>query len=1091
MRTSPICVAALLALPAALLVSSLVAQPLPAGDTTTLAALKWREVGPFRGGRSVAVAGSAARPWEYWFGATGGGVYKTIDGGQSWTPMSDKYFGGSIGAIGIAASNPDIVYVGTGEHAIRGNVSHGDGVWKTADGGKTWSFLGLPETHQIARVRVHPTNPDIVWVAAFGHVCAPSAERGIYKSSDGGKSWRKTLSRNDSTGATDLILDPSNPDVLYASLWQAGRTPWSLSSGGKGGGIFKSTDGGEHWTELTHNRGLPTGLLGQLGLTISGAKPSRLWALIEADSGGVYRSDDGGATWSWVSPDHRLRQRAWYYSRIFGDPRDTNAVWALNTSVYRSTDGGRNWKLVRDPHGDNHDMWIAPNDPDRLIEANDGGANVSFNGGKSWSDQDQATAQFYHVTTTNHFPYRICGAQQDNSALCGPSRWPGGVGIGLWYDPGGGESGYIQARPDDPDITYAGDNSGTLTRLDHRTGFVRVINVWPDAPDSHPAIEGKYRFQWTAPLLISPHDPHTLYEGGNRLFKSVNEGQSWTPISPDLSRHESRTIQPSGGPITLDQTTAEYYATIFTIAESPLRKGLIWAGSDDGLVHITMDGGGSWTNVTPKELPEWSRVSIIEASHHAAGTAYMATNHYQQDDLAPYIWKTTDYGKSWTKIVSGIPPTEFVRVVREDPVRKGFLFAGTERGVWMSMDDGASWQTLRRNLPVVPVHDLAIKNNDLIAATHGRSFWILDDISPLRQWKSSDPAQALHLYKPADAYRVGWGGPANTNGVHPVGMNPPTGAVIYYSLAKGGQEVTLDILDGRGTLVRSFSSRQDPQVALDSLRGDSVKKVREDSLKKVGGKPDSSRVETKGEEQNENEEKPFPRPVPPPPRVPDKQGLNMFAWNMQYSRASAFAGMINVQVDGPLALPGNYWVRIRTAGQTDSATFQLKLDPRSKATRADLEAQLAFLLKVRDTTTAANNAVLTIRNVRSQLDDRGRRIPAAQSETFRTTSLSLRQGMDSVEGAIYQVRNQSGQDPLNYPSKLVERISSLAGAAGAGDYRPTAQMVEVYRYFAPGLQTQLLAFRKLMRDDLPKVNAALRAAGLPEIVPSPTGKLVM
>jgi photosystem II stability/assembly factor-like uncharacterized protein len=576
-------------------------------DSTAFAALKWREIGIFRGGRSVAVAGSAARRDEYWMGTTGGGVFKTTDGGNTWLPMSDKTFGGTIGAIGVSESNPDVVYVGTGEFAVRGNVSHGDGVFKTTDGGRNWSAVGLERTEQIARVRVHPTNPDIAYVGALGHAFGPNPERGVYKTTDGGKSWTPVLFHNDSTGISDLAMDPSNPDVLYAAFWQVQRFPWALSSGGRGGGLFKTTDGGAHWTEITGNAGLPRGLWGNVGLTISPAKPSRIWAIIEADSGGVYRSDDGGATWSWINRDHKLRQRAWYYMRIEADPKDTNAVWAVNTGLYRSKDGGRTFDHLPDPHGDNHAVWIAPNDPQRLIESNDGGANVSTNGGTTWTDQDFATAQFYHVATTNHFPYRVCGAQQDNSGVCGPSRWPGGIPRSQWYDVSG-ESGYIQARPDSADITYGGDNSGFLARVDHRTGFWRVINPWPDSPDGHPASEGTYRFQWTAPLLISPHDPNTLYIGGNVLFRTTSGGQSWSAISPDLTRHDPRTLGPSGGPITLDQTTAEYYATIFALAESPRARGLIWAGSDDGLIHLTRDGGRTWSDVTPPDLPAYTRI---------------------------------------------------------------------------------------------------------------------------------------------------------------------------------------------------------------------------------------------------------------------------------------------------------------------------------------------------------------------------------------------------------------------------------------------------------------------------------------------------
>jgi photosystem II stability/assembly factor-like uncharacterized protein len=1051
--------------------------PAPSYDSTVFAALKWREIGIYRGGRTVAVAGSGSRTNEYWMGTTGGGVFKSTDGGNTWLPVTDKYFGGTIGAIGVSESNPDVVYVGTGEYAIRGNVSHGDGVWKTTDAGKTWTHLGLEDTHQISRVRVHPTNPDVAWVGAQGHAFGPNAERGVYKTTDGGKSWRKVLFRNDSTGVSDLALDPANPDVLYAALWQAQRKPWQLVSGGAGGGIFKSSDGGEHWTELTRNPGLPAGLLGNIGLTVSRAKPARVWALVEADSGGVYRSDDAGATWRYLNGDHKLRQRAWYYMKIFADSRDTNVVWAVNTGLYKSTDGGVSFVHIPDPHGDNHDLWIAPNDPQRLVESSDGGATVSFNGGKTWTDQDYATAQFYHVATTNHFPYHVCGAQQDNSGVCGPSRWPGGIDRAQWYDVSG-ESGYIQARPDDPDITYGGDNSGFLARVDHRTGFWRIINPWPDSPDGHAAAEGKYRFQWTAPILVSPHDPHVLYAGGNVLFKSLDEGQSWTAISADLTRHDPATLGPSGGPITLDQTTAEYYATIFALAESPLLKGLIWAGSDDGLVHLTRDGGKTWANVTPAAVAPFTRISIIEPSHFAAGTAYLAANRYQLEDLAPYIYKTTDFGRSWTTLVTGLPATEFVRVIREDPARRGLLYAGTERGVWVSFDDGAHWQTLRLNLPIVPVHDLAIKDGDLVAATHGRSFWILDDVSPLRQLSPTVPAEDAHLFKPRDAFRVEWGGGSGGGSdAHPVGKNPPSGAMIFYWLKAKNQEVTLDVLDARGTLIRSFTSNQDSLTAVDSTRADSVKRQRTDSLKRAGI-ADSVKIDSILSDTLKDEDKPWPHRPPAAPRVANKAGLNLFVWNMHYPEARAFWGMVGVATDGPMAVRGAYRTRLTVDGKHYMQTLVLRPDPRSKATLVDRQAQFAFLSQLRDTVHAATTAVITIRNVRAQLEDRARHAPGVAA-----AARALAERLNAIEQALYQVRGQADEDGLVYPPQLTERISSLIGVVGGIDARPTAQSYDVFRLFAAELQRQLTALQEVLSRELPAINAAFQGAGATAVVP--------
>ncbi len=1061
------------------------APPMPY-DSTVFAGIRWREIGPYRGGRSVAVAGSSKRPYEYYFGTTGGGVFKSTDGGITWAPVTDKYFGGTIGAIGISESNPDIVYVGTGEFPIRGNVSHGDGVFKSTDAGKTWAFVGLGDSRQISRVRVHPTNPDIVYVGVEGHVFGPNAERGVYKTTDGGKTWRNVLHRNDSTGVTDLAMDPSNPDVLYAAFWQASRTPWQLVSGGAGSGIFKSTDGGEHWTEITRKPGLPGGIIGNIGITVSAANPKRVWALIEADSGGVFRSDDGGATWKKTNSERNLRQRAWYYTRIFADPKDSSTVYALNTGFYKSTDAGKTFRSIQVPHGDNHDLWIAPNDPQRMIESNDGGANVSFNGGRSWSEQDQATGQFYHVVTTNHFPYRVCGAQQDNSTLCGPSRNLGGIEISDWYDAGGGESGYIAVRPDSPDVMFAGSYGGLLTHKDARTGFERNVNPWPDNPMGHDAADAKYRFQWTFPIVISPHNPNRMYMGSSVIFQSDNEGQSWTAISPDLTRHDPRTLGGSGGPITKDQTSVEYYATVFTIAPSPVLPGVIWSGSDDGLVHVTRDGGKTWKNVTPPALPEWTRISMIDASHFSPGTAYLAGNRYQLDDMKPYLFKTTDYGATWTQITNGIPATEFTRVLREDPERAGLLYAGTERGVWVSFNDGSTWQTLRRNLPIVPVHDLAIKEGDLIAATHGRGFWILDDLSALRQITPAIAKSPAHLFKPRPVYRAAFfgGGGNGATGNHPTGANPPAGGVVYYWLGSPRQTVTMDFLDSKGSVIRSFTSLQDSAVAADSVRGDSIRTARNDSIRQAGGKPDSTvRSETRSEESGAGDDRPQRRP--PPPRVPNKAGLNQFSWNFRYPDAASFENMIfwAAGVNGPAAIPGAYSVRMTVNGQTFTQPLMLKKDPRTTATQADLQDQFNFLIKIRDRTSDANNAVRTIRNVKAQLADRAKLMPADRSAAFKTVATALADRLSAIEADIYQVKNQSGQDPLNYPIRLNNKIAALAGVVGSTDAKPTAQSYAVYNDLSAQLEVQLSALRTALKD-LTAVNATLQGAGLKPIVPS-------
>ncbi len=1063
-----------------LLVTPLAAQTV---DTAAFGSLSWRNLGPQRGGRSVAAAGSAARPNEYYMGTTGGGVFKTTDGGQTWAPVSDKYFGGTIGAIAVSESNPDIVYVGGGEFPIRGNVSHGDGVYKSTDAGKTWTYVGLVETRQIAKIRIHPRNPDIAYVAAFGPVWGPSPARGIFKTTDGGKTWTRSLARNDSTGAIDLAMDPTNPDVLYAGFWQAGRKPWTLISGGAGSGLFKSTDAGRSWKEITRNPGLPAGIIGNVGITVSGANPRRVWAIIEADSGGVYRSDDGGESWVRLNGERKLRQRAWYYSRIFADPRDENTVYVDNVQLWRSTDGGKTFpRPINTPHGDHHDLWIAPNDPRRMASADDGGVAVSTDGGQHWSSLEFPTAQFYHVTTTNHFPYRVCGAQQDNSTVCMPSRPVFGADLQDFYDVGGGESGYIAVRPDNPDVVFAGSYGGLLTRKDTRTGIERDVNPWPLNPMGHSAIDLKYRFQWTFPVVLSPHDPNTLYAGANVVFKSTDEGSSWTAISPDLTRHDPATLGPSGGPITKDQTSVEYYGTVFTIAESPRAKGTVWTGSDDGLVQLTRDGGTTWTNVTPKDLPEWARISIVEASPHDAGTAYVAANRFQMNDYTPYIYRTSDFGKSWTRTTEGIAATEFVRVVREDPTRKGLLFAGTERGVWVSFDDGGHWQRLSRNLPPVPVHDLTVKEGDLVAATHGRAFWILDDISVLRQLAADQLQSDTHLFQPRDAYRIAPG--FFFGGGGSIGWD---GASVQYWLKKGGQKVSLDFLDAKGAVIRGFSSEQDSVARADSLRTATKKAEREslarqaaDSLTRLGVLPGAIKADSAAEPPRSEGFR-----YTPPPRVPSKAGMNRFNWSLRAPDAAAFNGLIMWAggTAGPVVPPGAYSVRLTVGDRTETQPFKVLKDPRTSATQADLDAQYEFLIQVRDKSSEANNAVRTIRNVKAQLA--GQRAKAgSRGAALEKLAGAFEAELSAVEAEIYQVKNRSGQDPLNYPIRLNNQIAALSGVAGGAEARPTAQTLEVFRLLSGQLDQQLKHLGDLLGGGLAGVNAELVRLGLEKITPA-------
>src|SRR3954452_18205479 len=788
------------------------ASLLQAQDMSVLKTLKWRSIGPFRGGRVAAVTGVESRPNTFYFGGVGGGVWKTENAGANWQPVTDgQNFGtSSIGAIAVAESDPNVVYVGTGEYDIRGNVSHGDGIYKSMDAGKTWKHIGLENTRQIGRIRVHPKNPDLVYVAALGHVWGPNEDRGLYRSKDGGKTWDKILSHGPKAGAIELVFDPTNPNILYAGFWEVYRKPWDLESGGPGSGILKSTDGGDTWTDLTHNPGLPKGVIGNVGLSVSAANPERVYALLEAEEGGVFRSDNGGKTWTKVNDDRKLRQRAWYYGRIFADPKDANKVYATNVEFFRSDDGGKTWNTIATPPGDNHDLWISPSDPQRMIEGNDGGAIVSTNGGGDWSSEDnQPTAQFYRVALDEDFPYNAYGAQQDNTTVKTATRSASGsIGPRNWYPVGGGESGWIAPWPKDTNVVFAGSYDGLITRYDHKDGQTRNVTVWPDNEMGWAPKDLKYRFQWNFPLLFSAHDTDLLLAGGNALFASRDQGQTWKPISGDLTRNDKSKQISSGGPITKDNTSIEYYDTIFTVMESPLQKGLIWTGSDDGLIHLTRDGVQHWDNVTPKIAPEWIQINSIEASPFEAGTAYVAATLYKFDDNRPFLYKTTDFGKTWKQITGGIPATTFTRCIREDPNKKNLLYAGTETGIYVSFNGGEKWQSLQLNLPVTPIADLAIhkREHELVAATQGRAFWILDDTNLLAQLADTTANENVHLFAPKHTYRMAIArgfGRTSTN----EGANPATGAVVYYWLKdKPKGDVTLEFLDDNGKLVKKFSS---------------------------------------------------------------------------------------------------------------------------------------------------------------------------------------------------------------------------------------------------------------------------------------------
>jgi photosystem II stability/assembly factor-like uncharacterized protein len=1040
--------------------------------------MQWREIGPFRAGRSVAVAGHPDQPLTFYFGATGGGVWKTEDGGNTWINITDKDFKiGIVGALAVAESDPNVIYAGTGEACIRGNVMPGEGIYKSVDAGKTWKFMGLGEAQTISKIRVHPKDDNLVYVAAFGHVFGANKERGIYRSKDGGKSWEKVLFKNDSTGAVDLALDPTNPRIIYAALWQANRNPWSMTSGGRGSGLYKSDDAGDTWKELTDKEGLPKNIKGKIGVSASAAKAGRVWASIESDDGGLYRSDDWGKNWTKVNEDRRLRQRAWYYSHVYADPKNPETVYILNVGFHKSIDGGKTLTNISVPHGDNHDLWIDPDNPMRMIEGNDGGATVTYNGGQTWTQEDIPTAQFYHVVLDNAFPYNVYGAQQDNSTVRIPSRTTGfGIDRPDWFSVGGGESGYIAPNPNDPEIIYAGSYDGYLSRYDHRTDQEQDISPWPDNPMGSGAEGARYRFQWTYPIVISKFDPKTIYATANVVFKTTNEGQSWEIISPDLTRNDTSKLKSSGGPITKDNTSVEYYCTIFTFAESPVNKDVLWAGSDDGLVHVSQDGGKSWKNATPGGLPEWSMMSIIEASPISAGTAYVAANRYKLNDFKPYLYRTTDFGKSWKKIVNGIPEKEFTHVIREDPNRAGMLYAGTERGVYVSFDSGERWQPLQNNLPIVPVHDLAIqgREKDLVAATHGRSFWILDDLTPLYQL--SDAAKSdIYLYKPRDTYRLG-GGSFDRPGLA-LGKNPPNGAVVYYYLKHSPS-----------------SQAGKPGGESGKPSGEAGKSQPKDTLKLEFLDENGTVIKTfigKGEKKPAGEGEQAAASADELPTCPADSGMNRFVWDTRYADAKNVPGAImwGGTTRGPAAVPGKYRVRLSYVKQNRTQEFSIAKDPRLQTTQDELKEQFDFLMKIRDKVSEAHEAVNTIRDIRRQTDDLVKRLEKhALKDSVANSAKRLNEQLKKIEEEIIQVKIKSGQDALNYPIKLNDKIASLIGVVSGADTKPTKQSYDVYNELSAKLDAHLTTYKKIISEKLAAFNMTVKNLDIPAVILKPEEK---
>ncbi len=992
-------------------------------------ALEYRLIGPFRGGRSAAVTGVPNQPNLFYFGSTGGGVWKTMDGGRTWENISDGFFGGSIGSISVAKSDHNVIYVGGGEQTVRGNVSSGYGVWKSEDAGKTWVESGLKNSRHVPRIAIDPTNYNNVYAAVLGNIYKPTQDRGIYKSTDGGKTWRKVLFSNEQAGATDLIMDPTNPRILYASTWRVQRTPYSLSSGGEGSALWKSTDSGETWKEISKNKGFPQDTLGIIGVAVSPLNNQRVWAMVEnKEKGGLYRSDDGGENWELLNSDRSLRQRAWYYTRIYADTKDVDVVYVMNVSYHKSTDGGETFSSNNAPHGDHHDLWIAPEDSNRMIIGDDGGAQTTYDGGETWSTyHNQPTAQFYRVTTDNHFPYRIYAAQQDNSTVRIWHRSDGwSISEDDWEDTAGGESAHIAVDPNNDDIIYGGSYDGFLTRVNHKTGTVRAINVWPDNPMGAGVEAMKYRFQWNFPIMFSRHNPKKLYTFSQHVHVTENEGQSWKIISPDLTRNDPEKQKSSGGPITQDNTAVEYYCTIFAANESPLKEGLLWVGSDDGLIHVTKDGGQAWENVTPKGMPEWIMINSVEPSAFDEGTCYVAGTRYKLGDFAPYLYKTSDYGKTWTKITNGIDVEHFARVVREDPKQKGLLYAGTETGMYISFNDGENWQSFQLNLPIVPITDLTIKDDNLIVATQGRSLWIIDDLTVLHQLYNSNTT-GNRLFKPKDSYRMDGQSRSESK---TTGTNHPNGVMTYFTLKdyKDDDKVSLTYFDAQGDTIKTFNTKNKKKDKLEV-----------------------------------------------------KKGMNQFVWDMEYDGAELLDDMILwwASLDGPKAVPGTYKVSLKVNDEEISQPFAILADPRAESTLTDMQRQFDFIKDVNKTNDRAHKSIKKIRNIREQLSAFEKQYKDNDDvKELLDKAKTLKNELTKIEEALYQTKNRSNQDPLNFPIRLTNKLGHLNALVSMGDFAPTDQDIAVKDELTQKINEQLEAFDKLVTDEIKAFNAAFNSKKL-------------
>lgn len=1001
-----------------------------------LKGLEYRSIGPYRGGRVTTVEGIPSKPSTYFMGTTGGGVWRTTDSGKNWENITDGFLNvGSVGAVTVAPSDRNVIYVGTGSACPRGNISMGDGMYKSTDAGESWEQIGLPEAGLIGDVIVDPNNPDRLYVAALGDIFGPNEQRGVFRSENGGKTWEKVLFASDSTGAVDLAINPSNPRVMYAAMWRAERKPWTLIDGGPEGGVWKTTDGGDTWTKLTN--GLPGGTLGRIGVDVSPADPDRVWVLLEGDQekeGGLYRSDDAGRSFERINRNHKLRSRAWYYMHVHADPRDAETVYISNAGFYKSTDGGEDFKEVDTPHGDNHALWINPNDNNTMINGNDGGANVSRNGGQTWSTQrNQPTAEFYRVTVDNQFPYRVYGAQQDNSTISVPSWNPGGLTPKQhWYGVGGGESGHIAVKPDNPDIIYAGNYIGTITRLNRETGHQRNVVAYPQLHDGTAPRNIKYRYQWNAPIRISPHDSDLLYHVSQYVHTSTDGGQSWQKISPDLTTNKDEYQDIPGGPIQHDHTGVELYTTIFSFEESPLKKGVLWAGTDDGLVHISQDSGESWNEITPENMPTEGTVNTIDLSDHKEGRAYMAVYKYREADNNPYIFRTENYGQDWELLTdgeNGIPSDHFVRVVREDPENENILYAGTEFGLYVSFDRGAHWQSFQQNLPKTPITDLQVHRGDLVVATQGRSFWIMDDLSILRELEGQQVENQNHLYEPVDGLRTQLRG-FSGNGVP---ESPKPGAKFYYSLREQPDSLTLEILDENRQQVKIYD-QDDLSV---------------------------------------------------------QEGLNRFVWDMRYPAPEVVedAVMSLSYTGGPKAPTGKYHVRLTADGTTYEQSFTIDMDPRwTDITDDDLQAQFDLALKVRDELTKVNDAIRSIRSAGKQLKSTSNLLAEAgyKADMHRQAD-SLISQLTDLEQELIQTKNESGQDPINYPPQLDNQIAYLYTVVNGQDTRPTEGSYERFKDIKEALRPHYERFNEL-KQEISKYNTSLNKADVPPVIVQPDGR---